>query len=86
MIDGLGWDVDSLEHRGLAPKCACFIRSIKGMLLPLCQLRSLEIQELRAVATVHLANDTYKFSFYPRAIRTWNISVIPESLKVKCTK
>ena len=42
--------------------------------------RSLNCAPFHQLATL---NDTYKFSFYPRAIRTWNsepLSLIPDSL------
>ena len=42
MIDALGW-IPLEHHRDLSTKCVCFIRSVKGMLLSLYQLRYYEI-------------------------------------------
>ena len=85
MIDALGWD--SLEHHRFANQM--FYKIYKGHIaisLPAVMSRNKRVSRCRNCAPFHqlgTSNDTYKFSFYPSAIRTWNslpISVVPESL------
>ena len=57
-----------------------------GISLPAEVSRNMRVSLCRNCAPFHqlgTSNDTYKFPFYPSAIKSWNslpISVIPESL------
>ena len=87
MLDTLGWD--SLEHRRFANQMCMFYKTYKGHVaisLPAGVSRNTRVSRRRNCALFHqlgTSNDTYKFSFYPSAIKTWNslpVSVFPESL------
>jgi len=86
MIKALRWD--SLEHRKLINQVFMFYKIYKGLVgisVPpeishnTRASRSPNCAPFHQLATL---NDTYKYSFYPRAIRTWNsvlLSLIPGS-------
>ena len=87
MIKALGWD--SLEYRRLNNQVYMFYKIYKGLVgisLPPEISRNTRASRSPNCAPFHqlaTLNDTYKFSFYPRAIRTWNsvpLSLIPDSL------
>ena len=90
MLDALGWD--SPEHHRFANQMCMFykVRMIyKGHVaisLPAKVLRNTRVSRCRNCAPSHqlgTSNDTYKFSFYPGTMKSWNtlpISVIPELL------
>ena len=76
MIKALGWD--SLEYRRLINQVFMFYRIYKGLVgisLPPEISRNTRASRSPNCAPFHqlaTLNDTYKYSFYPRAIRTWN--------------
>jgi len=87
MIKALGWD--SLEYRRLNNQVFMFYRIYKGLVgisLPPEISRNTRASRSPNCAPFHqltTLNDTYKYSFYPRAMRTWNsvpLSLIPDSL------
>ena len=87
MIKALGWD--SLEYRRLNNQVFMFYKIHKelvGISLPPEISRNTRASRSPNCAPFHqlaTLNDTYKFSFYPRAIKTWNsvpLSLIPDSL------
>ena len=87
MIKALGWD--SLEYRRLNNQVFMFYKIYEGPVgisLPPEISRNTRASTSPNCAPFHqlaTLNDTYKYSFYPRAIRTWNsvpLSLIPDSL------
>ena len=87
IIKALGWD--SLEYRRLTNQVFMFYKIYKGLVgisLPpevTCNTRVSRLPNCAPFCQLATLNDTYKYSFYPRAIRTWNslsLSLIPDSL------
>ena len=87
LINALGWE--SLEQRRLKNQVCIFYKiysELVGIFLPA------EINPVTRVSRypncapfqqLITLNDTYKYSFYPRTIRTWNnipLLTIPDSL------
>ena len=87
MINALGWE--SLEHRRLVNQACMFYKIYSGRvgitlppeMIPVTRAsRHPNCAPFQQLITL---NDTYKYSFYPRTIRTWNnipLSLIPNSL------
>ena len=87
LIKALGWD--SLEHRRLTDQVFMFYKIYTGLVgisLPpevVCNTRASRLPNCAPFCQLATLNDTYKYSFYPRAIRTWNslpLALIPNSL------
>ena len=87
LIKALGWD--SLEYRRLTNQVFMFYKiytGLVGIALPpevVCNTRALRLPNCAPFCQLATLNDTYKYSFYPRAIRTWNslpLALIPNSL------
>ena len=87
LIKALGWD--SLEYRRLTNQVFMFYKIYTGLvgisLLPevVCNTRASRLPNCAPFCQLATLNDTYKHSFYPRAIRTWNslpLASIPNSL------
>ncbi|XP_022782969.1 uncharacterized protein LOC111323801 [Stylophora pistillata] len=82
MIKSLGWD--SLERRRLINQTCMFYKIYRGLVgisLPseIMQVtrpsRYLNCVPFQQLCTL---NDTYKYSFYPKTIRTWNNMNLPQ--------
>ena len=87
MIKALGWH--SLEHRRLTNQVFMFYKIYKGLVgisFPpevCCSTRASRLSNCAPFCQLTTLNDTYKYSFYPRTIRTWNslpMFLIPDSL------
>ena len=87
LIKALRWD--SLEHRRLTNQVFMFYKIYTGLVgisLPpevVCNTRASRLPNCAPFCQLATLNDTYKYSFYPRAIRTWNslpLALIPNSL------
>ena len=81
MIKALGWD--SLEYRRLNNQVFMFYKIYKGLVGISRNTRASRSPNCAPFHQRATLNDTYKYSFYPRAIRPWNsvpLSLIPDSL------
>ena len=81
MIKALGWD--SLEYRRLNNQVFMFYKIYKGLVGISRNTRASRSPNCAPFHQRATLNDTYKYSFYPRAVRPWNsvpLSLIPDSL------